>query len=358
VAANVLKNLGVDLRKVRIELEKIVQTGPDDALTTGRLPQTPRAKKVIEYAVEEARYLNHNYVGTEHLLLGLIREQEGVAAQVLMNLGLRLEDLRREVMNLLGQDVSLISGERKVEDNVRYRGLPELIRHELEGLDALIAQMSADQQAAVLSQEFKRAAELRVQLERLKKQRYLLLISAGIKDPTTKRELSAFVYSEYPSFPIDIQKQLLELDAGILRLNAEKEQAVADQDFEKAASLRDQGDKLVKQWQGIYRQAQSLNRREPVSEYDLLINQQPPDVVARLRVKLVDRFGGYSEHTEEISGEWKVGAVTFRGSILVFRVLAEELLHPRDFFKTLVQQLRVEMKIEQVAVIERKVDIL
>src|SRR6516162_1283407 len=103
VAANVLKNLGVDLRKVRIELEKIVQTGPDDALTTGRLPQTPRAKKVIEYAVEEARYLNHNYVGTEHLLLGLIREQEGVAAQVLMNLGLRQDDVRAETMKLLGQ---------------------------------------------------------------------------------------------------------------------------------------------------------------------------------------------------------------------------------------------------------------
>ena len=68
----------------------------------GKLPQTPRAKKVIEYAMEEARNLNHNYVGTEHLLLGLLREQEGVAAQVLMNLGLKLEDVREEVLNLLG----------------------------------------------------------------------------------------------------------------------------------------------------------------------------------------------------------------------------------------------------------------
>ncbi len=70
----------------------------------GKLPQTPRAKKVIEYAIEEARNLNHNYVGTEHLLLGLLREQEGVAAQVLMNLGLKLEDVREEVLNLLGHN--------------------------------------------------------------------------------------------------------------------------------------------------------------------------------------------------------------------------------------------------------------
>src|SRR6266568_3922769 len=104
VAANVLKNLDIDLRKIRLEVEKIVQAGPD-MVTMGKLPQTPRAKKVIEYSIEEARNLNHNYVGTEHLLLGLLREQEGVAAQVLMNLGLRLEDVREEVLNLLGHNM-------------------------------------------------------------------------------------------------------------------------------------------------------------------------------------------------------------------------------------------------------------
>ena len=101
VGANVLKNLDVDLRKVRLEVEKLVKSGPE-TVTMGKLPQTPRAKKVIEYAIEEARNLNHNYVGTEHLLLGLLREQDGVAAQVLMNLNLRLEDVREEVLNLLG----------------------------------------------------------------------------------------------------------------------------------------------------------------------------------------------------------------------------------------------------------------
>lgn len=104
VAANVLKNLDIDLRKIRHEVEKLVRSGPD-LVTMGRLPQTPRAKKVIEYSMEEARNLNHNYVGTEHLLLGLLREQEGVAAQVLMNLGLRLDEVRREVLNLLGHGI-------------------------------------------------------------------------------------------------------------------------------------------------------------------------------------------------------------------------------------------------------------
>ncbi|MEO1129037.1 MAG: ATP-dependent Clp protease ATP-binding subunit [Planctomycetota bacterium] len=105
VGANVLKNLDVDLRKVRLEVEKLVHSGPE-MVTMGKLPQTPRAKKVIEYAIEEARNLNHNYVGTEHLLLGLLREHDGVAAQVLMNLGLKLEEVREEVLNLLGASMS------------------------------------------------------------------------------------------------------------------------------------------------------------------------------------------------------------------------------------------------------------
>ena len=104
VGANVLKNLDIDLRKVRLEVEKLVKSGPE-MVTMGKFPQTPRAKKVIEYAIEEARNLNHNYVGTEHLLLGLLREHDGVAAQVLMNLGLKLEEVRDEVLNLLGAGV-------------------------------------------------------------------------------------------------------------------------------------------------------------------------------------------------------------------------------------------------------------
>ncbi|MDC3379248.1 ATP-dependent Clp protease ATP-binding subunit [Planctomycetota bacterium] len=105
VAANVLRNLDVDPEKIRVEVEKIVQDGPT-MVTMGQLPFTPRAKKVLELAAEEATNLRHNYIGTEHLLLGLIRENEGVAAQVLMNLGLKLDEVREEVLELLGADMS------------------------------------------------------------------------------------------------------------------------------------------------------------------------------------------------------------------------------------------------------------
>jgi ATP-dependent Clp protease ATP-binding subunit ClpC len=119
VGANVLKTLDVDLRKVRLEVEKLVKSGPD-MISMGKLPQTPRAKKVIEYAIEEARNLNHNYVGTEHLLLGLIREHDGVAAQVLRNLGLKLEEVREEVLNILGAGVE--SDEPQAQEKQGQKG--------------------------------------------------------------------------------------------------------------------------------------------------------------------------------------------------------------------------------------------
>jgi len=103
VAANVLKQMGIDLSKIRDEVEKIVKTGPS-MVTMGQLPFTPRAKKVLELSLEEASNLGHNYIGTEHLLLGLIKENEGIAAQVLMNLGVKLEDVREEVLDFLGAD--------------------------------------------------------------------------------------------------------------------------------------------------------------------------------------------------------------------------------------------------------------
>lgn len=101
VAANVLRNLDIDLRKVRLEVEKIVQSG-HDMVPMGKLPQTPLARAVLDYAIKEARNLNHNYVGTEHLLLGLLCCAAGLASQVLMNLGVNLEEVRAEVLNLVG----------------------------------------------------------------------------------------------------------------------------------------------------------------------------------------------------------------------------------------------------------------
>ncbi len=101
VAAAVLQKVGVSLENIRLEIEKLVQPGPATQII-GDIPFTPRAKKALELAAEEARSLGHNYIGTEHILLGLIREGEGVASQVLLNLGLDLNRVRNEVMELLG----------------------------------------------------------------------------------------------------------------------------------------------------------------------------------------------------------------------------------------------------------------
>jgi len=104
VAAVVLQKMGLNLQQIRMEIEKIVKPGPP-TVVSGDIPFTPTAKKVVELSSEEARSLGHNYIGTEHILLGLIREGEGVASQVLMNLGLDLNKVREEIAELLGSNI-------------------------------------------------------------------------------------------------------------------------------------------------------------------------------------------------------------------------------------------------------------
>ena len=103
VAVNALQALGIDLASVRLEVEKAVGTGPETK-TIGNIPFTPRAKKVLALSASEARGLGHSYVGTEHILLGLLREGEGIAARVLENLGVDLDETRYEIMKTLDPD--------------------------------------------------------------------------------------------------------------------------------------------------------------------------------------------------------------------------------------------------------------
>jgi ATP-dependent Clp protease ATP-binding subunit ClpC len=109
VAVNVLRKMGVDFEIVREEVSKAVAPGPETK-TVGEIPLTPRAKKVIEYAVEDAERLKHSYVGTEHLLLGLLREEEGVAARIMANLNIDIAKVRDEIMNELGVSMASESG--------------------------------------------------------------------------------------------------------------------------------------------------------------------------------------------------------------------------------------------------------
>src|SRR5947199_8327091 len=104
VAARVLSNLGVELNRVRSAVEFIIGRG--DRMIVGEIGLTPRAKKVIELAVDEARRLGHHYIGTEHLLLGLVREGEGIAAGVLERLGVNLENVGTRTIQVLSQSNS------------------------------------------------------------------------------------------------------------------------------------------------------------------------------------------------------------------------------------------------------------
>ena len=106
VGPNVLRNLGVDLHKVRVEVEKRVKFGPE-MVAMGKLPLTRRARKVSEYAVEEARNLNHNFVGTEHILLGLLRATDGVTVQVLDGFGVKADAVRADILKLLAEGEDL-----------------------------------------------------------------------------------------------------------------------------------------------------------------------------------------------------------------------------------------------------------
>ncbi len=108
VAAKVLKSMGVNLKDARVEVEKIIGRG--SGFVAVEIPFTPRAKRVLELSLEEARQLGHNYIGTEHLLLGLIREGEGVAARVLENLGVDLAKVRTQVIRMLGETAEVASG--------------------------------------------------------------------------------------------------------------------------------------------------------------------------------------------------------------------------------------------------------
>jgi ATP-dependent Clp protease ATP-binding subunit ClpC len=126
VAVNVLQKMGLDLETVRMEVEKQVGTGPDQKMI-GNIPYTPRVKKVLALAAKEARALNHTYVGTEHILLGLLREGDGVAARVLKNLDVDIEQTRQEILkeldpNFAPQEESASAGETPEKPAAEKKG--------------------------------------------------------------------------------------------------------------------------------------------------------------------------------------------------------------------------------------------
>jgi ATP-dependent Clp protease ATP-binding subunit ClpC len=175
VGASILKNLDIDLQKVRRQVELIIRRGRSPVIEA---VLTPRAKKVLEYAIDEARALGHNYLGTEHLLLGLVRDNEGVAAQVLIDLGLRLEHVREEVLNLLGHSSNPEEAGGAVDEteppkgaNAEIQHLPEPARKIVAEFDHQLDLIQQEKVEAVAAQDWEKAASLRDLEHNLKKQR-------------------------------------------------------------------------------------------------------------------------------------------------------------------------------------------
>jgi ATP-dependent Clp protease ATP-binding subunit ClpC len=187
VAAKALESLGISLEAVRQQVEEII--GQGQQAPSGHIPFTPRAKKVLELASREAKKLGHNYIGTEHILLGLIREGEGVAAQVLVKLGADLNRVRQQVTELLHgyQGKEPTDHSRRLGKRARAR----LVDDALARIDALDRRLAA--------------------IERW----------------------------------VGMRPDLDDVDQGIAQLRREKEDAIGTQDFETAAALRDKEKQLL-----------------------------------------------------------------------------------------------------------------
>jgi ATP-dependent Clp protease ATP-binding subunit ClpA len=159
VAAKALESLGIRLEAVRAQVQEII--GQGQGAPSGHIPFTPRAKKVLELSLRESKQLGHNYIGTEHILLGLIREGEGVAAQVLVTLGADLSRAR-------GQVIGLLSGETGgTEARAQTRLVRMTVPADLFLLEEQLAQVRRQKEAAIDVEDFDRAAALRDQEQQL-----------------------------------------------------------------------------------------------------------------------------------------------------------------------------------------------
>jgi ATP-dependent Clp protease ATP-binding subunit ClpA len=163
VAAKALESLGIRLEALRAQVKEII--GQGQSAPTGHIPFTPRAKKVLELSLREALQLGHNYIGTEHILLGLIREGEGVAAQVLVKLGADLPRARQQVTGLLS---GYAGGEAAAEPaGARTRLVRMTVPEDLREAEEQLAQVRREKEAAIDAEDFERAAGLRDQERQL-----------------------------------------------------------------------------------------------------------------------------------------------------------------------------------------------
>lgn len=172
VAVQVLKHFGIDLHRVRGETEAIMVVGVRTIPKNARRARTPRCNNVLQFAVSEATQMNHNYVGSEHLLLGLLREDMGVAAQLLMNQGLKFREVRDEVMKTLGtgiRSLPVLPQRNEIED------LPINLAVSLTELNDNLRSLNSEKDQAVGAHDFEKAAALRDSALKLKARKQAMI---------------------------------------------------------------------------------------------------------------------------------------------------------------------------------------
>jgi hypothetical protein len=239
LAARVLESLEITVDRVRAQVVRIVGSGEE--VTSGQIPFTPRATKVLELALREALSLHHNYIGTEHILLGLVRENDGVAARILLDFDVnKAEIIRDELIRMLsGREGS--EQARSMAVNVRA-GRQPIDQAWLDGLGAVLDRL---------------AAEIRDQLKRAPDTADLLLVLAHAPDTLaaqTLRELGVNL-DELTSKIEGVRAQASpaekERAQRLQEVTRAKEQAIEEQRFESAAQLRDQERELRQQAQAL-----------------------------------------------------------------------------------------------------------
>jgi len=172
VAWQVLMHFDADPRKIRAKVEAVMVVGPRAVSMRTRLAQTPRCKNAIHFAISEASQMYHGHVGTEHLLLGLLREDMGVASLILMGEGLTLREARDEVMKVLSTGIRSM---RVQQQRKEIEDLPASLKASVAGLNDELRRMTSEKEEAVAACDFENAARLRDSADKLKKRKQALI---------------------------------------------------------------------------------------------------------------------------------------------------------------------------------------